>query len=159
MAKSYRQGAIGALLDEYERALDEYMVLVAGVSEPLFVKIIDPDTDDEDCRSIQTITQHVIRAGFGYADYLRDAFGAASSRPEMDLTSLADAGGRLRAMFAYTLETLDGKELMPYEEISGTRMQVRWGPVYDIEQLLEHAIVHVLRHRRQVERFQMREES
>jgi hypothetical protein len=157
MVKTYRQGAIGAMLDEYERALEEYIVLVTGVPEPAFAKIIDPDTEDEDCRSIQTITHHVIRAGFGYADYLRDAFGAPSSRPDLELSTHFDAEDRLRAMFAYTLETLDGKHLMPYEEISGTRMQVRWGPVYDIEQLIEHAIVHVLRHRRQVNRFLLRE--
>ena len=28
-----------------------------------------------------------------------------------------------------------------------------WGQRYDIDQLLEHAIVHVLKHRRQIERF------
>jgi hypothetical protein len=28
-----------------------------------------------------------------------------------------------------------------------------WGQHYDIEQMMEHAIVHVLRHRRQVEKF------
>ena len=153
MVKTYRQGAIGAMLDEYERALAEYIHLVTGVPESVFPAIIDPDTDDEDCRSIQTVTHHVIRAGFGYADYLRDTFGMASSRPDLEMTTHADVEDRLREMFAYTLETLQGKELMPYDEISGTRMQVRWGPIYDIEQLLEHAIVHVLRHRRQVDRF------
>ncbi|MBP9220547.1 MAG: hypothetical protein KBF42_04135, partial [Chitinophagales bacterium] len=29
----------------------------------------------------------------------------------------------------------------------------RWGQQYDPEQLLEHAIVHVMRHQRQIERF------
>jgi hypothetical protein len=33
------------------------------------------------------------------------------------------------------------------------QIPARWGPVYDLEQLLEHMIVHVLRHRRQIERF------
>jgi len=33
------------------------------------------------------------------------------------------------------------------------QIRSRWGAVYDLEQLLEHAIVHVLRHRRQIERF------
>ena len=28
-----------------------------------------------------------------------------------------------------------------------------WGQSYDIEQMTEHAIVHVLRHRRQIEKF------
>jgi len=29
----------------------------------------------------------------------------------------------------------------------------RWGQQYDPEQILEHAIVHVMRHQRQIERF------
>ena len=33
------------------------------------------------------------------------------------------------------------------------KLTTRWGQMYNIEQLLEHAIVHVLRHRRQIERF------
>ena len=42
---------------------------------------------------------------------------------------------------------------MSDQEAVDTKMQVRWGPTYDFEQLFEHAIVHVLRHRRQIDRF------
>jgi hypothetical protein len=31
-------------------------------------------------------------------------------------------------------------------------IQSGWGVPYDLEQLLEHAIVHILRHRRQIEK-------
>lgn len=30
-----------------------------------------------------------------------------------------------------------------------------WNQVYDIEQVTEHAIVHILRHRRQIEKFKI----
>ena len=33
------------------------------------------------------------------------------------------------------------------------KIKTRWGQLYDVDQLFEHAIVHVLRHRRQIERF------
>ena len=33
------------------------------------------------------------------------------------------------------------------------KILVRWGQTYDVEQLLEHAIVHILRHRLQIELF------
>jgi hypothetical protein len=42
---------------------------------------------------------------------------------------------------------------MSDEEIVRVRMDTHWGQTYDLEQLLEHAIVHILRHRRQIERF------
>jgi hypothetical protein len=153
MPTVYRKGAVGALLDEYERALGEFTPLISGVSEAEFMRIVDPDTEDEDCRSIQTITAHVIRAGYGYADYIREALDIPSARPDPELPTIEQAAPRLEAMFAYMLETLAGKENLSYEEATAIQMQVRWGPTYDFEQLFEHAIVHVLRHRRQVERF------
>ena len=41
------------------------------------------------------------------------------------------------------------------EPANDKKMLVSWGQLYDIEQLMEHAIVHILRHRRQVERFML----
>ena len=42
-----------------------------------------------------------------------------------------------------TLEELDNNK----------KILVAWGQLFDIDQLFEHAIVHILRHRRQIERF------
>ena len=56
-------------------------------------------------------------------------------------------------MLQHTATTLEGKWELPDEQIMAVKMRVRWGPVYDLEQMLEHAIVHILRHRRQIERF------
>jgi hypothetical protein len=42
---------------------------------------------------------------------------------------------------------------MSGEEIARTVINSRWGVVYTVEGLLEHAVVHVLRHRRQIEKF------
>ena len=39
------------------------------------------------------------------------------------------------------------------------KMKVSWGQSYDVEQILEHAIVHVLRHRRQIEWFLIKLQS
>ena len=35
------------------------------------------------------------------------------------------------------------------------KIKTGWGQLYDIEQLTEHAIVHILRHRRQIEKFKI----
>ena len=42
---------------------------------------------------------------------------------------------------------------MSDEEIVSVVTHSRWGVRYDLEQLLEHAVVHILRHRRQIEKF------
>ena len=39
------------------------------------------------------------------------------------------------------------------EEIQALSFAVRWGPRYDPEMILEHAVCHLLRHRRQLERW------
>ncbi len=147
------------MMDEYERAAGELKLILGKVSENDFNRIVDTETKDLDCRSIQTIMTHVVGAGYGYADYLRTAFGIPSARPASTVPATRvpvlhrEAVGKIEAFLAYTAETLEGKWEMTDEEIMGVSMKVRWGPTYDLEQLMEHAIVHILRHRRQVERF------
>jgi uncharacterized damage-inducible protein DinB len=153
MKKSYRKGGVGAMMDEYERAASELKLLIEETSEDNFTRIVDAETKDEDCRSIQTIITHVVRAGYGYADYIREAFSMASARPENAPVLHREAVAKIEAMLDYTVQTLEGKWEMKDEEIESLAMTVRWGPTYNLEQLLEHAIVHILRHRRQVERF------
>jgi hypothetical protein len=68
-------GAIGALLDEYEKALQELKTVVADVTDEQLVAIVDTNTKDEDCRSIQAILRHLVRAGYGYAVMIRNNQG------------------------------------------------------------------------------------
>lgn len=153
MRKTYRSGAIGALMDEYERAALELGRLVERIPDDEFARVVDSQTKDDACRSVQTIMSHVVRAGYGYADYIREQFSIASTRPQNKLLSRRESLAQLDAALRYTVQTLEGKWEMSDEEISGTVIKSRWGAVYDVEGLLEHAIVHVLRHRRQIEKF------
>lgn len=153
MTRAYRQGAVGALMDEYERASEELMRLVAGLTDAEFEVVRDPRTAEPECRSVQTVMNHVVSAGYGYAYYLRQAFSLGGSRVEVPVAGRAESLGQLRAMLAHTTATLDGRWQMSYEEMGAVQIQARWGPTYDVEQLLEHAVVHVLRHRRQIEKF------
>ena len=153
MKKNYRKGAIGALMDEYERAAEELKDLVSNIAETDFVKIADAKTNDDDCRSVQTIISHVINSGFGYANYIRDWFAIPKSSPERRLILQKDFSIELDKMLAYTSETLQDKWEFSDEELMKVKIISRHGPSYDIEQMLEHAIIHILRHRRQIEKF------
>jgi uncharacterized damage-inducible protein DinB len=153
MREAYRNGAIGALMDEYERAAWELRPLVERIPEDDFVRVVDAETKDEDCRSVQTIMSHVVRSAYGYADYIREQLSIESSRPQPRLLSQGESLEQLDAALLYTVETLEGRWEMSGEEISSTVIKSRWGAVYDIEGLLEHAVVHILRHRRQIEKF------
>ena len=153
MKNNYRKGGIGAVMDEYERAADDFKKLITRISETDFVKIVDSDTKDEDCRSVQTIISHVTNSGYGYANYIRDWYSVPKSSPERRLIFQNDFFIEFDKMLAYTSQTLQGKWEYSDEEIMKVKMIVRWGPQYDLEQLLEHAVVHILRHRRQIEKF------
>jgi uncharacterized damage-inducible protein DinB len=148
-----RQGAIGAMVDEYERAAVELGALVSGLTDAEYLAARDLETEDEDCRSIQSVMRHVIRAGYGYAADIRTALGNPTQRRKIEPPARADVPRLLREVIAHTDETFDGKWLMDYKNMTQVQMDVPWGVRYDLEQLLEHAIVHVLRHRRQIERF------
>ena len=142
-------------MDEYERATEELKNVITSVSQPEYEAIADPDTKDKDCRSIQTIMNHVVRAGYGYSIYIRKQFGDTFTERKEDygLTTAEVACTELESMIAHTSVTLYDKRELNLDEQADNIIKTSWGQDYNIEQLLEHAVVHILRHRRQIERF------
>ncbi len=153
--KYRNNGAVGALLDEYEKALNELIEIIKKVSPHELKKIIDPFTKDEDCRSIQTILTHVVQSGYTYVIEIRKWLGeSVSYKDKVFLETAGEYERALSAMFEFN-ETLffDYPNLPLFEKDADKKINVRWGQKYDVEQLFEHAIVHILRHRRQIEKF------
>jgi len=149
------QGAVGALLDEYEKALNELKALISTVTQDELMTVVDAQTEDESCRSIKTILDHVVGAGKHYVEAIRIKLGESLSFSErVSYSSISDLLLALDEMFEYNVQL--------FSDYPDTRIEAhgleekiltRWGQTYDIEQLMEHAIVHILRHRRQIERF------
>jgi uncharacterized damage-inducible protein DinB len=138
-------------MDELERAADQLLRLIEKLTDEEFELTRDPEA--EELCSVQKVLNHVVRAGYAHANYVRVAFSAKGAPPVVPLGTRAESAEQLRAMLAYMAETLEGRWRMSDEEISAVEIKARWGTTYDLEQMLEHAIVHVLRHRRQIERF------
>ena len=155
MKQNFRIGAIGALMVEYEKSAKELKNVVKYIDQGSFIKIVDSETEDPDCKSIQTIMNHVIKAGYGYANYIRRYFNddLTERKDDYKLSSPEIACNELDLMLIYTVETLNNKWNMGYEKLFEINIKTTWGPEYNLEQLLEHAIVHILRHRRQIEKF------
>lgn len=156
-SKTYRQGAVGALLDEYEKAAEELKESLKSVSQQDFVLIVDKETKDPECVSIQTIMQHVVSSGYAYAFYIRKQFGdpLTERKENYDLQTPEIACSELDKMLQYTEETLSNKSEITFDEVLNNIIKVTCGQSYDFEQMLEHAIVHILRHRRQIEIFKL----
>lgn len=148
-------GAKGALLDEYERALTDLKRTISGIEDVELATIVDPHTSDPDCHSIQTVLTHVVRSAIGYATYIRQQQGEDIDFPVSHTLATAEGYARaLDAAFLFTEKTFEAYPDLVLESFEpALKIRTRWGQLCDVEQLMEHAIVHVLRHRRQIEGF------
>ena len=154
---AYRKGGLGAIMDEYQRAVEEYLSILGKVSRNEFTEIVDPKTDDEDCRSIQTVSRHVIRSGYRYADYVLQVLKIPSNIPDADkipIDTPEQAVDETKNMLHFNIKHLyDANREVVENNLGTVRFMTRWSEEYGIEQILEHAVVHILRHRRQISRF------
>ena len=145
-------GAIAALLAEYKKAIDELIEVISPITRAQLLKTIEPKSSNPDCISIQTILTHVTAAVFSYAVYIENSIGLETERPErLAFEEVTPYINRLNEAFAYN-ETLFIKypDIALEEFDQAKKINTRWGQQYDVEQMLEHAIVHILRHRRQI---------
>jgi len=152
--QNYRSGAMGALLDEYEKAINELNSVIKDISDTALVDIKDPHTSDSSCRSIQTILTHVVSSCYSYCIQIMTHSAMPLKRPEKHFHDSAAAYIKdLNEAFSFNvlhLSTIKDEELEVLR--NDQKILSGWGQLYDIEQMLEHAIVHILRHRRQIKR-------
>jgi len=111
-----------------------------------------PDTDDPSYQSADHLGGHVFQSARSYLTWI----GECVKRPvtdldvDTDLVSLARTG---RAFVDAVLEAWRRQlALLEDAELAPSVYQSRWGEDYNIEQMLEHAVVHPMRHRIQLER-------
>jgi uncharacterized damage-inducible protein DinB len=153
MNNAIRNGATGALLDEYERAISDLKQLIRTIPDNRLTVITDHQTADENCRSVQTILSHVVHAGYGYATSIHNNKGHELTRPDKAFHNTVQAYlDDLDRMFAFTEHIFSNITDAELEQMDNAlKKKSGWGQVYDMEQMMEHAIVHILRHRRQLE--------
>ena len=158
MLYTQQTGAIGALLDEYRKAVWELMQVIDDVNDADLTKIVDTMTQDSDCRSIQSVLAHVVCSAYGYAIYIQrfkeENVDFATRTP---LPTAKDFQNALVKAYEYNVKVFETIQNNEIEELDNSKKIVtNWGQSYDIEQLMEHAIVHILRHRRQIEKFKLK---
>ncbi|MBS3945076.1 MAG: DinB family protein [Melioribacter sp.] len=150
--KNFRTGAIGALMDEYERAAHDLITILEKLPADKFERIYDPKTSDEHCRSIKSIINHVVDAAYRYANQIRIFLAIVPVKTEFKIENTNDAVRAINKVLTFTANSIEGFWNLSDDQILATRQQTKWG-LYDIEMMFEHAIVHILRHRRQIEKF------
>ena len=155
--EDYRKGAVGSLMDEYEKAAFELKSVLQNVGVEDYSRIVEGES--EHCCSIQIIMNHVVRAGYGYSKYIRDALSMNALPVENKEIPQTEISDEIDKMLAYTAEIFEGNRQITDEEMENVYFKTRWEVTYNIDQLFEHAIVHILRHRRQIEKFLLKFES
>ncbi len=150
MTKIYRKGAIGALTDEYEKALEELKALLKNITIENFREIKN-DSVQEDFQSVRNIVLHIVNSGYVYANHIRKRFENTITNKEVKIDTVEEAFHHLDLMFQYTVDTFEDKWLLTDDELLNTIIKTSWS-TYDLEAIIEHAIVHILRHRLQIEK-------
>ncbi|WP_397363088.1 DinB family protein [Olleya sp. R77988] len=143
-----------AILVEYRSAMLPLKKILSNLSESDFAETRDFNTKDPDCKSIATVVNHCIHSGYLYASYL-DSITEDSTWVEYKKTNNnpITAIDELDKMVDYTEGILQKISHLTNKELSQFQLKARWGVTFNVEQILEHAIVHILRHRLQIENF------
>lgn len=148
-------GPFGALMDEYARAADDFCRTVEALPEGALDW--ERPSDDPDTASVRWLCAHCCGAARRYADYIRKARGLPHDEKFVftpsQLETASDVRTRLTEALRYTEGAIEGLYEADEATVAALTFPVRWGPIYDPEMILEHAIVHLLRHRRQIERW------
>lgn len=146
------QNAVQALLDIYKIAIEALQSTIQDLDGTELTHIVDPHTDDPNCVSIQTILAHVVLSGYAYNVYIQNLKDPGILKRDLVLRSTAlDYHNELNAILKYTentFATIFDEELEVFN--NEQKIMTSWGQLYDIEQIMEHAIVHLLRHNRQI---------
>lgn len=142
-----------ALMDEYRRVAEDLKELLAAIPQDEFERIADHDTQDPDCRSIQTVISHVVGSGYTYANYINGLKSKPWINNDNSVNSPEEGIFKIETMLNFTESAFGAFRDDDYEQLATYSINSRWGVVYDFEQMIEHAIVHILRHRRQIENF------
>jgi hypothetical protein len=99
----------------------------------------------------------VVSAGYSYCVYILNLKDPSIKRPEKHLRNAAvEYKADLEKVWTFTNQTFANIYDTEIEEMDNAKkIHTAWGQLYDIEQLMEHAIVHILRHRRQIEKYKL----
>ena len=106
---------------------------------------------DPDYENPERLVTHVQGAARGYLTWIREVIGQP-----IDLQIVRDPVIVVPQLDAYMEETLAAwpRYLSPLtnEQLGPEQNKSRWGEMFTVDQMLEHAVVHPMRHRIQLER-------
>ena len=104
-----------------------------------------PVTQDADYATPQTVLRHVLRASRGYMTWMCDKLGLPDPQIEA-VPEPAEIEAKAEAYLKHLLERWQPPLQGLTEERSGEEFKSRWGSTLTIDSMLEHAVMHPIRH-------------
>lgn len=146
----FRSRAVRSLVELHETELRTFVDVwerFKASGAPMPDALGDPDYENP-----EKLATHVAAAARSYMMWISEQLG----RPVSDLTLSRDASEVAPRLRSQVDETLEGWRRHLAEvvdtDMGPTVYTSRWGEPFTIEQMLEHAVVHPMRHRIQLER-------
>lgn len=144
----YPPGTLGTLMELYEDAVNDFVAELRRLAS----RGLDAEADFGGVRvGVRKILIHIIESADQYAAYAEGAIRKHSGRQQI-LEPSDDPIWRIAAIIPRTAAALEGGWDLTDAEIENLMIDAAWGVRYSLDQLLEHAIVHILWHRRQCRR-------
>ena len=146
----FRSRAVDSLVELHEREMRAFLEVwgrYVASSLPL------PEArGDESYTSHDRLGGHVLLAARNYLTRIGEWVG----RPVTDVDACQDPGEALGRAEAFAADVLAAYRRhlaeVTTEELEAQVHRTRWGELMSVENLLEHAVVHPMRHRLQLER-------
>jgi uncharacterized damage-inducible protein DinB len=102
--------------------------------------------------SMKSVLSHVVNSGCYYAENLKHALRGKTPSFDLEPKLPADPLDSVRSLIPRTAEACEGFWAMTEAELARKTVMTSWKQTYSVDQLLEHAIVHILWHKRQCKR-------
>ncbi len=144
---NYQSRAVRALVLLHEKEMRDFLPVWR---EARAANLKLPQTDDPDYLSLHALLHHVFRAGRGYVTWICEKL----SLPDPGIKEAPDADAVEKAADEFLSHLLDRWRITFAIIENASLDQVhtsRWGVQMSIESMLEHAVVHPMRHRFQLQ--------
>jgi len=119
-------------------------VMVWRKAKELNIKL--PETNDTDYKSLETLLRHVLRAARGYMTWMCEKL----ELPDPIIDPAPEAGD-IESVLDNYLEHLIKRWKHPLQNVAAEKFEdklytARWGVDYCIDAMMEHAVMHPIRH-------------
>jgi uncharacterized damage-inducible protein DinB len=147
------RAAVEALLDEHQRAMAHLLAFI----QPWDEETLDRTVLGDATRTYRQVLQHVATAAyFGYFVWTQRMLEWDVLPPPVPARERITDFHRLSALREILAQTTPyGRQALARltdEQLDKPQFMSNWNEPYTIDQMLEHAVVHVWRHLRQLER-------